>query len=543
MKYTLSLDIDKDRVTLIRVAPGDKDGLLSLKGAVTGPVSSANPEDELPRTIKALLQEHHIREKEVVLIASVSARNNDAFLGRFYLPVMPLSEARAAVVWEARSVMPFDPRGALFNYRLEGKVRDKHGLEKITVLVGAIKMKEARRLTDLATQAGLTPIRLLHPFSALALFFQESTLSDTTILLNAGQTTELLIYKKGQFEFERRIDNGEDELDRRLTGAGVEPAQFPLLKNEYGLLSAPDLSRLSLSEPPPGVEEIRTFVDELAIKTRRSLKEWVEERGEEIVEKIYLIGSLAHLRNLVPYLAKKLRLEVIAGTAASLGVELSPPPETALPELSLLLPALGASWGRKTAIELLPPEAKLQRKLTQVKMGIRVSLVLVIGSILLLSFLARLSSLAWRRTVATKRAEVAALRDDPGAGAGAGKREELTGKLAHYQALAGWRRPLWAAALRELTHITPGGIYFREMQLEGEEATLLIKGIVLPREDVPPEGVLDRLVGGIEGSPFFRGASLLNIEDYRGPAASGGPARSFSLSIILRKLPLEVFKK
>lgn len=542
MKYNLSIDIDKDRITLLRAAPGDKDNLLSLECAVTYPVSSAHPEDEIPMTIKAILMEHNIREKEAVLIASVSARNNDAFLGRFYLPVMPLGEVRAAVIWEARSVMPFDPRGALFNYHIEGKVRDKYGVEKIAVSMGAIKIKEARRLLEIATKAGLIPIGLLHPFSAIALFLKESALSGTTILLDVGKTIGLLIYRNGQFEFERRIVPGEDELDRMLTEAGVE-LELSAVKSEYGLLSSQDLSQLSLSEPPEGAREIRAFVDELAIKTRRALKQWVEEQGEEVIEKIYLIGSLTQLRNLAPYLANKLNIDVTVGNAASMKVEMSLPEETSIPELSLLIPAIGGSSGRRAGIELLPPEAKLRRKLTQVGTGIRVSLALVFGSVLLMSIFTRINSIILSKTVDTMRTEVAILMGEEGDVALEGKKEELTRKLAHYYAVAGREQPIWAGVMREITNITSAGVLFREMRLDGDEGVLLINGIVLQlEENVFPERVLARFIEEIENSPFFIGASLLNIDNYVGPDAGGMPARSFSLSIIIRKLPPEVFR-
>ena len=539
MKYNLSIDIDKDRITLIRAVPPDKDNLLSLECALTWPVSSDNSENEISETIKAILKEHNITQKEVTLIASVSARNNDAFLGRFYLPVIPFSEIRSAVIWEARSRMPFDPRGAIFNYHIEGKVRDRYGVEKIAVLVGGIKVKEARRLMKIATRAGLIPIALVHPFSAIALFLKETTLRGATVLFEAGKTVSLLVYRDGEFEYEGRIDSGEDELDRMLREAGVD-MELSTLKSEYGLLSRQDL--LQLSEVPAGTEEIRIFADKLATMAGRTLRQWVEEQGEEVVEKIYLIGSLTRLRNLAPYLTDKLKIDVTVGDAASLGIELLPPEKTAVPELPLLIPAIGATSGKKCPIELLPREARLQRKLTHIRTGIRASLVLTIGVILLLSFFAQVSSLTLSRSVGAKRAELAALRGERGDVAlKEREKEELRRKLQHYYAVAGRKRPLWAGVLREITNITPAGVLFRKMRLDGD--ALLINGIVLQLEEgIPPEGVLARLIEEIEGSPFFIGASLLEIDNYTGPDAGGMPARSFSLSIIIRKLPPEVFR-
>lgn len=543
MKYNLSIDIDKDKITLIRAAPEDKGSPLSLECAVTWPISSDNPDDEIPKTIKAILKEHNIREKEVTLIASVSARNNDAFLGKFYLPVMPLGEVRAAVLWEARSVMSFDPKGAIFNYHIEGKAKDRYGVEKITVLAGAIKVKEARRLINIATKAGLIPIGLLHPSSAITFFLKESALSGATILLDIGNMTRLLIYRNKQFEFERRIDSGEDELDSMLREAGID-SELSTVKSKHGLLSAQDLSRLSLLEFPKGVQEIRIFADKLAIKTRRALRQWIEERGEEVVEKIYLIGSLAHLRNLAPYLANKLNVDVAVGDAASLGVEMSLPEETSTPELSLLIPALGGSSGIRSEIEFLPPEIKFQRKLTRVKVGIRATLSLTMGVILLLSLYTHVYSLVLSRIVETQRADIVILRvDEARKDVPLREKKELRQKLAHYHAVAGREHPIWAGALREITNITPAGVLFSEMSLDGDKDVLLINGIIIQLEEgVPPEGALAMFVEEIEGSPFFMSVSLLSIDDYIGPDAGGMPARNFSLSIIIRKLPPEAFR-
>ena len=543
MKYNLSIDIDKDKITLVRAALGDKDNPPSLGCAATWPIPS--DDDEISRTIKAVLKDHDIREKEVVVVASASAKNKDAFVGKLYLPVMSLSEIRSAVMWEARASMPFDSRGAIFNYHTEGKVRDRYGVEKIAVFFGAIKIKEARRLTDIITKAGLIPTQLLHPFSAIAFLLKESVLSGTTVLLDADSNVSLLVYRGGQFEFERKIDSGEDELDRTLAEAGVDEAELSVLKNEYGLLSLEDLSRLSLSEPPLGSGEIRIFADELATKTRRALKQWVEEQGEEAVEKIYLIGSLTHLRNLAPYLTNKLKIDVAVGDAAALGVELSHPEEMEIPDLPVLIPAIGGSSSERAKIELLPPEAKIQRKLTQVKMGIRAALLLIVGVALLLSFVTHIHFFALRRAVDEQRVEIATLRagerrDVPLEG----KKEELRRKLASYHSVAGDKRPIWASSLREITNIIPAGVLLRKMRLNGEKEALLIDGVVVQKEEgIPPEEVLAEFFEELDGSPFFAGASLISIDNYDGPDAGGMPARSFSFHILLRRLPPEAFAK
>jgi Tfp pilus assembly PilM family ATPase len=541
MKYNLSIDIDKDKITLIRAAPADKDNPLSLEYSAIWPIP---PDDDgISKVIKAVLKDHNIREKEVVVVASASARNKDTFVGKLYLPVIPLSEIRSAVMWEARAIMPFDPKGAIFNYHVEGRARDRYSVEKIAVFFGAIKVKEARRLTSIITKAGLIPLKLLHPFSAIAFFLKENALIGTIALLDAGSTVSLLIYKEGQFEFERKIDSGEDELDRALTEAGVNEVELSTLKNEYGLLSFEDLSRLSLSEPPLGSEKIRIFADELAIKVRRALRQWIEEQGEEVVEKIYLIGSLARLRNLAPYLTSKLKIDVVVGDADSLGIELSHPVEMAVPDLPLLIPALGGSSNERAKIELLPQEAKLHRKLTRVKVGIKIALSLIIGVTLLLSFVTHIHFLALRRVVDAQRAEIATLkagerRDIPLKG----KKEELRRELTRYHSIAGDVRPIWASSLREITNIIPAGVLLRKMRLDGEAEALFIDGVVVQKEKgIPPEVVLARFVEEIEGSPFFAGVSLTSIDNYIGEDAGGMPARSFSLHISARRLPPEAF--
>ncbi len=544
MKYNLSVDIDKRRITLVRVAPGDKDKPPIVRCTATYPILPDSSDNEISQTIKAILKENNIREKEVVIIASASARNNNAFFGKFYLPVMPPSEIRSAVMWEARSSMPFDPRAAIFKYQIEEKARDRYGVEKIVIFIEAIKIGEARRLTDIVTKAGLIPVGLLHPISTIASLLKKSKLSGTTILLDVDNTVSLLIYRDGKFEFEKKIDTGEDSLDRTLAKAGVAEEEFSTLKNEYGLLSAQDLSRLSLLELPLGTQEIRIFADELAVKIRRALKQWIEEQGEEVVEKVYLIGSLARVRNLAPYLATKLKIDVLIGDADSLGIELSYPEGMATPDLSLLVPAIGGSSKEEIKMGFLPPELKIQRKLAQVKTGIRISLSLILVSILLLSFYAHLHALTLRRTVAAHRAEIA------GIGAGRiedvaleGKKEELTRKLTHYHSVVGYYHPIWASTLRELTNITPAGILFRELRLDGAENSLFINGVVIQLErGISPYKVLDLFIERITHSPFFIDASLVSSDNYTGRDARGMSARSFSLRVTVRPLPTEVFR-
>jgi hypothetical protein len=80
------------------------------------------------------------------------------------------------------------------------------------------------------------------------------------------------------------------------------------------------------------------------------------------------------------------------------------------------------------------------------------------------------------------------------------------------------------------------------MRLDGEKEALLIDGIVVQKEaGVPAEKVLAQFVEGIEGSPFFANVSLTSIDNYIGEDAGGMPARSFSLRILLRRLPPEAF--
>jgi type IV pilus assembly protein PilM len=141
---------------------------------------------------------------------------SDVIIKQISLPLIEESEVAAALRFEARKHLPFDPQGMVIDYQILGRYPSE---KRVDVLLGAV--------SDRHLEQHLAPLRLLGmdadildatPLAVMnALVHARDDDRGPQVLLDIGHTSShLIIYQRGEPCYTRRLDFGGKTLSRRL---------------------------------------------------------------------------------------------------------------------------------------------------------------------------------------------------------------------------------------------------------------------------------------------------------------------------------------
>jgi type IV pilus assembly protein PilM len=486
--------------------------------------------DATVSTIRDLLAETGISTRRAVGIVQGPAT---AVL-RLTLPRMPVKELRQAVRWEAQKALPFPLDGAILAHHVAGEVVDRDGLTKLLVLLAAVEGQHAAEAVGILRAAGLDPAGLTVVPAALARLVQRGPVAADsgqvwTLLDIGNQASHLVFFRGADLQLAREIGTGGRAITEAMTTAvmvqgrrvQLNPDQAEQFKREHGIPSRDEAERQAEGIPLGQIGPmIRPPLDRLLVEIQRSFAYHQEHVGGPPASRVVLSGGTARLRNLVPFLAQRLGVEVeILDPFARANLKGRLPREELAEMASCLAVATGLALDGGRTLDLLPPQIAAARRAAWARLGTRAAAAAAV------LIVAGTYGAAWRastgteRTLAARRAALTGLQPAlETLQRLQAERDALAPRLRAYDALLGGGT-FWHAVLKELSNLTPRTVTLNELAVT-PDGRLKVKGIAFGN-GAAAEMILADYLGKLDASPYFSGVDLIGTrerEDFDAPA-------------------------
>lgn len=244
-KYSpIGLDFGSGRIKMLQLK--QQYGIISPHQLYhfPSPPSLAGADDSsstalLAGALKKVLNNHNWRGNKAYL----TLNSKDCYLRLMTLPAMSKRELKQALYWEASNSFPFDLSEAVISYMsLDQTAKKKKGAPGRYLLAATLK-ETANRYTDLALQAGLTPLSLETPSTALLRYIASRFNSEISctksyhLYIDLGySSTRLLLTKNGGYCFHRNLQQGIKSICKSIlekTGSDYKTALRLLFEKAF----------------------------------------------------------------------------------------------------------------------------------------------------------------------------------------------------------------------------------------------------------------------------------------------------------------------
>ena len=319
MAETIGLDIGSHSIKLVGLKMTSKGPFLTCVGMKEIPPNK-DKEDVNPvaETLKSLLSEVGLKTKKVNLVVSGSGVQ----IKRISVPSLPKAELKEAVRWEIKDHLPFPVETAQIDFHILNEYVEDN-VKKLALITVACPKHLIDRTLSIAKGAGLQPIHLdVGPFALwnTLLTWNQIKKEETVALVDLGaEKTGIYLLKDGILQFSREVTPAGADITRAIMegiGSESEPAllfeRAEGIKQEMGIPSesyqegksdkSVSLSKMSFL--------VRPVLEKLVAEIGRSLEYYRNLFNEEQIDRLFLTGGSANLKNIVSCLASELRLPV-----------------------------------------------------------------------------------------------------------------------------------------------------------------------------------------------------------------------------------------
>jgi type IV pilus assembly protein PilM len=319
MVETIGLDIGSHSIKLVGLEMTSKGPFLAHAGIKEIPYGEQREDPTfISETIKALYRGAGLKPGKVNLTLSGA----DIHIRRISLPPMPKSELREAVRWEMKTHLPFPVESAQVDFHILGESGEKD-LKKLDLVAVACPQHLIDRSLAIAEGAGLRPIHLgVGPFalwnllSTFGHFEKEAAIG----LVDLGaEKTGIYLFQDGILQFGREVTPGGMDLTRAVM-EGMDSDEEPHLlydraekiKHEMGIPSKVFYEKTgdqstNRSKIP---YLVRPVLERLMAEIARSLDYYRTQSHLERIDRLFLTGGGANIKNVATYLSETLRLTV-----------------------------------------------------------------------------------------------------------------------------------------------------------------------------------------------------------------------------------------
>lgn len=357
----LGIDLRVTSVKVVEIEKKDSEFVLKNWGLTEVPFQLADKhpqlEDAKAEALRKLIQTSKIRARDAVVVVGGS----DTFVKLFALSELPRAEAAQAIRWKLAEEIPYPIEEAIFDFY--AIPRGEAFTEKVDYFAACIPRKLYLETQYIVAKAGLrlTGVTVL-PDALQELFRPELGKAEEKIvsLIYMGKrTTNISIFRHGEFEFNRELSIGGETITRAMSGilvspegrVEVTPEEAERIKIEYGvpteLEGFPKLGEIPLSQLQAMV---RPALEKMQSEIARTFEYFKGQTGEGAINKIILTGGSSLTPHLKEFLGEGLGIPIVC-------------PEP-LPKLNPRLTAtLGAALSAARRINLLPEEVKYRWKL------------------------------------------------------------------------------------------------------------------------------------------------------------------------------------
>ena len=280
-------------------------GMKNLKKGIIqdGQVIDVQP---LAFEIKELLKStkpHPIKSKAVVF----SVPENKAFIRTITIPKMEKDEAGEAIKWETEANIPI----AVEKVYLDWQVIEERG-ENNEILVTAVPKEIIDKYSEAMKLAGLDILAVEVDIIATvrSLTGEKDFLGKPVVIADLGESITSLAISKNQVPYftSSLLVGGITFTDALQKGLGVSYEKAEELKLKYGLGKMREDDILYKIYNP--------IIENLVAEIEKSIRFYEDSiNTKEKVQKIILSGGGSLLRDMVGYLAMRMKKEVVIGNA------------------------------------------------------------------------------------------------------------------------------------------------------------------------------------------------------------------------------------
>ena len=540
MTETIGLDIGSHSIKLVGLQMTSKGPFLTHAGIKEIPYGEQREDPTfVSEAIKALFREVGLKPGKVNLTFS----DPSIHIRRISLPSMPKSELREAVQWEMKSHLPFPVESAQIDYLILGEATDKD-LKRLDLIVVACPRQLIDRSLAIAEGAGLRPIHLgVGPFalwnllSAFGYFEKEGAIG--LVDLGAGKTG-IYLFQDGILQFSREVTPAGMDLTRAIMEGMDSDEEHHLLydraekiKHEMGIPSKTFYEKNG--DPSSNRSKIpylvRPILERLMAEIVRSFDYYRNQFHLERIDRLFLTGGGANIKNIATYLSETLGLPVeglnplhkILFDAKKIEAQLLEPRGSAFAT------ALGIALPDRKRIELLPAKEPYWSKARMEKWIPRVSALITI--LVFIWFIWNMSAqvatlqkerderMAKVKTLEMLQAKLTLLKE---------KENKMKADLSLFPSSTIVPVP-FLKALTRVSRIVPDNVTVTLLSIQSDKTPadkkpskeesqangayeLHIKGIAFG-SDFQCLTSLARMIEGIEKSPLFKNARLVSADE------------------------------
>lgn len=384
------LDIGTFAVRAVEVSvEGDRVALLNFGQVALPPGAVVAGEVMEPQTVGAALRrlwrQAGFASRKVV----VGVANTRLIVRQAELPMMPESDIRAALPYEAAELIPIPLEDAELDFQVVGEmVTDESSRARLLLAAAQRGMLEghlaAVRAAGLRAQAiDPSPLAMVRALTAepIDVLGEDSGTTEAIVSLGAGVVT-VVVHEDGVPRFVRIFPGGGDELTDALSyDLGIEFDEAEDQKRRLGQLGGGDPGRAG--------QVLESKVASLADDVRGSLDFYATQQGARPIERVLLTGGASRTSGIFEALSDLVRIPVEPGRVLHRieagGARLSPE-ELAASEPLLAVP-LGLGLGGiplpgVRRINLLPRVVSARRRENAERLAVGVTVVAVAGGLL-----------------------------------------------------------------------------------------------------------------------------------------------------------------
>lgn len=453
--------------------------------------------------------------------------------GRYRLPPMPEKELLPAIIWKGKNDFPFDLNDAVVIVKNITPSSSESSEQDIFVI--AARKNFVQEELSIFTKGGIQPKGITTVSSALAfvLGLGSEVGGKTVAVLDLGaRHTELAIIRDGRLSYARFIASGSEDITLALTEPfTVEGRHYHLnftraeqIKHTYGIPMGKTQETTEDGIPLARIMfMIRPVLEKLVTDILRSFDFYKMQTRHQVIERIYICGGGASLKNLPEFLTSNLGVQTIVldpFERIALDDDLKQD-EFFLQNRHRLGVALGLSIGKCRDANLLPPPPG-GLATTDLR-----SYVPVLGAVLL-AFLGLSWYLDTRKELEASLHELKRWQDaytslQPSwerLKALKQERDTLQAELSRYPQLETAQPPLPEICLT-LTHLLPQQVKLSSLVFENAQSSpspgtkqqdtepvLRIEGMVEVSDDYQAYGILKRVTDAMKENRLFRTALL-----------------------------------
>jgi len=488
-----------------------------------GGLTSEEKERDLQKRAKTFLKECPLTAKRIHLGFS----GDFLAVRKLTVPEMPKDELQQALRFAARSHLPFPPEKAELQFQLL-ETKDK----KFEILLVAMPEGQAAKWAQTVQEAGFRIGSISSSLLSLQAWMKAGgalSVEETVAIVDMGGfRTSVFILINGTISFIRDLEIGGDTLTHSLTQAiatsggelKLERDDAERLKRTYGFPG-----QHSFSGEPLGVSQMialmRPILERLTSEIKRSF-DYHEESSGGKVQKVYLTGGSAQLKNFPELLSQKVdcSVEMLPLIPGFQWDNTKIQEETLREKLPLAAAVMGVAFQGGKGLNLLPSRFREKRSQLIERIAMRIlSVVVVLGLLLFAAFQRMSLNVLWKEHDGSRSSwkivqEIEALEK------GLTLRRDINQKIKG-------GHPYLRGGLKEIANSLPSYVVLNRIVLGKGSRDLYLFGTIFGTENQPTETLLGNLIESFEESPFFLEVKLVSTQR---DETFDQPANNFEIS-------------